>query len=386
VAQNDAQWRGRNRDGVYQEKNLLKKWADDGPKLLWHFDETGKGFSSVVVAADRIFTTGMFDDKGFVLALDLTGKFLWKTEYGKEWTESWPGSRTTPTFLDDKLYLASSFGLATCVDAKKGKILWQIDLQKEYGATPPKWGITESPLIIGEKVIFTTGSPEANMVALNRNDGKKIWASKGKGELTAYCSPVLIDHKGKKIIVTHTANSILGINPESGDVIWTSPKTNKWSVHANTPVYSDGQIYCVSGYGSGGVMLKLSDDGTQVTELWKNTSLDNQMGGVILYNGNIYGSGQDNKSWQCLDWKTGAVKYTSTAIGKGAVIFNDGLLYCYSDKGELALMKPTETAFELISKFNISLGSDWHWAHPVINNGILYMRHGNVLMAYSIKE
>lgn len=383
-AQFDSQWRGKNRDGVYNETGLIKQWPADGPKILWHYDELGKGFASAVIANDKIITCGMIDSTGYVFALDLKGNLLWKTAYGPEWTVSWPGCRSTPTVFENKIYVNSSFGIAVCLNAADGKILWSIDMEKIFKAKPPKWGITESPLIVDDKVIFSTGAKESNIVALNRLDGKTIWTSPGEGDLTAYCSPLLIDHKGKKIICTLTANSVLGIEPETGKVLWTYPKKNKWSVHANTPLYHDGQIYLVSGYGSGGIMLKLAEDGNSVTELWTNTTLDNQMGGVVLINGNLFGSGQDTKTWQCLDWKTGVMKYQTDLLGKGVTIANDGLLYCYSDKGDFALVKPTENAFEIISKIKITLGSDYHWAHPVIKDKILYMRHGNVLIAYSL--
>ncbi|MEI7595634.1 MAG: PQQ-binding-like beta-propeller repeat protein [Bacteroidota bacterium] len=383
-AQIESQWRGINRDGVYTETGLIKQWPADGPKILWHFDELGKGYSSAVIYNDKIVTCGMLESTGYVFGLDLKGNLLWKTAYGPEWAESWPGCRSTPTVFDNKVYIGSSYGIAVCLNIADGKILWSVDMSKEFGAKPPKWGIVESPLIIDDKIIFSAGGEEKNIVALNRIDGKTIWTSAGAGELTAYCSPLLINHKGKKIICTLTASTVLGIDPETGKVLWTFPKKNQWSVHANTPLYHDGQIYVVSGYGSGGIMLKLSDDGNSVTKVWENTTLDNQMGGVVLLNGYLYGSGQNNKSWQCLDWKTGAMVYESKELGKGVTIANDGLLYCYNDKGDFSLVKPGETAFEIISKTKVALGEEYHWAHPVIKDKILYMRHGNVLIAYSL--
>ncbi|PKP21139.1 MAG: alcohol dehydrogenase [Bacteroidetes bacterium HGW-Bacteroidetes-21] len=384
-AQFETQWRGLNRDGVYHETGLIKAWPADGPKILWHFDDLGKGYSSAVVVGDKIITSGMEDTTGFVYALDLSGCFLWKTAYGRDWTESWPGARSTPTIFENKIYVVNSYGIVSCLDIADGKVVWTVDMEKEFGAKPPKWGIVESPIIVDDKVIFATGGKKDNIVALDRQTGKMIWTSPGAGDLTAYCSPLLFTHNGKRIMCTLTANTVLGIEPETGKVMWTYPKKNTWSVHANTPVYFDGQIYVVSGYGSGGIMLKLSEDGNSITELWTNTTLDNQMGGVVLLNGNIYGSGQNNKSWQCLDWKTGVMKYQTDAIGKGVTIANDGLLYCYSDKGDFSLVKPGENSFEIISKIKITLGSEYHWAHPVIKDGILYMRHGNVLIAYSLK-
>ncbi|MFZ4398450.1 MAG: PQQ-binding-like beta-propeller repeat protein [Bacteroidales bacterium] len=383
-AQFDSQWRGANRDGVYNETGLIKKWPAEGPKVLWHFDELGKGFTSAVIYNDKIICSGMLESTGYIFALDLKGNLVWKTAYGLEWTDSWPGCRSTPTVFDNKIYVSSSFGKAVCMNVADGKIIWNIDMNKDFDAKPPKWGIVESPLIVDEKVIFTTGGKEQNIVALNRLDGKTIWTSKAAGELTAYCSPLLINHHSKKIICTLTENSVLGIEAVTGKVLWTYPKKNTWSVHANTPLYFDGQIYVVSGYGSGGIMLKLADDGNSVSEVWSNTSLDNQMGGVVLLNGCLYGSGQNNKTWQCLDWKTGVLKYQTSDLGKGVTIANDGLLYCYSDKGDFSLVKPTETAFEIINKIKITMGSDYHWAHPVIKNKILYLRHGNVMIAYSL--
>lgn len=384
TAQTVEQWRGINRDGVYNEKNLLKKWPAEGPKMLWHFDELGKGYSSPIITKDRIYITGAIGGKGYVFALDLNGKKIWSTEYGPEWEDSYPGTRTTPTFSENKLYIHSAQSLAVCFDATTGKIIWSVDLQKTFAAEIPKWGIAESPLVYDDKVIFSGGGKESNIVALNKNDGKTIWTSKGKGDKSAYCSPYIIDHKGKKILITMTADNILGIDPASGNLIWSYPKTNRWSVHPNTPTYKDGMLYCVSGYGSGGIMLKLSDDGTKVTEVWKNTTLDNQMGGVVLLDGFIYGSGQNDVAWQCVDWKTGEVKYKSKDLSKGCLVAADGMLYAYGEKGEIALLNPTPTGFEFAGRFKVELGLEQHWAHPVICNGILYVRHGNVLMAYAV--
>ncbi len=384
-AQNIIQWRGDNRDGIYNETGLMKKWTENGPKILWHFDELGKGYSSPIITPEKIFITGMINGKGNLFALDLNGKLLWKTEYGTEWDESYPGTRTTPTLYDNKLYINSSYGLAICFDAASGKILWSVDLMKAFKGTVPKWGIAESPLVFDDKVVFSAGGEDANIVALNKENGQTIWTSKGKGDKSAYCSPHLITHNGNKLLITMTADHILGIDPQKGDLIWSYEKKNKWSVHPNTPIYKDGLLYCVSGYGSGGVMLKLSDDGKSVSLVWKNETLDNQMGGVVLLEDKIYGSGHNNVEWHVLDWKTGNEKFKTKEIAKGTIIASDGMLYVYSDKGELGLLQPTEAGFNIVSRVKITLGAEQHWAHPVIKNGIFYVRHGNVLIAYSVK-
>jgi outer membrane protein assembly factor BamB len=186
------------------------------------------------------------------------------------------------------------------------------------------------------------------------------------------------------VLVTHTANSIIGVDAANGSLLWRHEHTNKWSVHPNTPIYSEGYLYCFSGYGKGGVMLKVSDDGKTITEVWKDSRLDNQMGGAVLLNGRIYGSGQNSRTWLCLDWKTGRELYAEKIAGNGNIVFADGMLYCYGDNGEVCLVKPTETGFSKVSSFKVPYGANQHWAHLVVSGKKLYVRHGTSLMVYSL--
>jgi outer membrane protein assembly factor BamB len=160
--------------------------------------------------------------------------------------------------------------------------------------------------------------------------------------------------------------------------------TNKWDVHPNTALYSDGFVYCVSGYGKGGVKLRLSEDGSSVEEVWTNSTLDNQMGGVILHEGRLYGAGHDNRQFICLDWETGEELHSTRDFQRGNTIFADGLLYFYDERGKVGLIQPQEKGFTMISEFEVTYGERQHWAHLVIEDKKLYVRHGNALMVYSI--
>jgi outer membrane protein assembly factor BamB len=384
-SQDFAQWRGKNRDGIYNETGLLKTWPAEGPKLLWHFDELGEGHSSAAITSDMVYTSGTSNGNGFVIALDNSGKTIWKTEYGKEWMESWNGVRTTPMISEGKIYIESGYGLVACMDAKSGKILWSVDLIKDYGAQNIQWGMTENLLLDGEKLICTPGGTDANVIAIDKKTGKLIWKSKANGEKSAYCSPIAIIYGGKSIIVTHTANHIIGINSADGTLLWMYSWPNQWSVHPNTPLFQNGQLFCSSGYGQGAVMLQLADDGASVKELWTNKTLDCQLGGFVQVEGRIYGAGSASRKWVCLDWKTGKELGLSTELGKqGNVIYADGLLYCYSEDGNVLLVQPKADGFGIISKFKVPYGEKQHWAHLVIANKKLYVRHGASLMVYSI--
>ena len=385
-AQNTTiQWRN-DRTGVYNETGLLKKWADTGPQLLWHFDELGEGHSSVAIDNDKIYITGMTKDVGYLYVLDLNGKLLNKKEYGKEWDKSYNGTRATVTINDGKLYIYSGTGNLICMEQNSLKILWKKNIETDWGGKNIKWGVNESPLIVNEKIIITPGGNEKNVVALNKNDGSLIWSCSGEGDLSAYCSPLYIEDQQVPQVVTMTTNHILGIDIKTGKKLWSYENKNKWSVHANTPIYSDGMILCTSGYGKGSTMLRFVNGGHSVEEVWKLSDIDSRIGAMVKLGNYVYGSGDSNKYWFCVEWKTGKIQYKDNSLTPGVTIAADGMLYCYSEKGDMALVKATPEKFDIISKFKITMGTDQHWAHPVIYKGVLYVRHGNTLMAYSIKN
>ena len=386
VAQDMAQWRGNNRDGIYNESGLLKTWPETGPQLVWHFDSIGDGHSSAAVTKDRIYTAGTIGGIGYIFSFSIDGKLVYKIPYGEEWTESWPGVRSTPLIYDGKIYFISGFGKLVCMSAGNGANIWVVDVMKDFHGRNIKWGITENLLIDGNKLFCTVGGVDTNVVAFDRNNGKVIWVSKGNGEKSAYCSPMMISLPERKVFVTQTENSIIGLDAETGKLLWHIDQPNKWSVHANTPIYRDGSLFCASGYGKGGVMLKVAPDGSSVREMWRNALMDPKFGGFVVVNGNIYGSDDSNKSWLCLDWKTGKELYSEKITNKGNIIFADGMLYCYGENGEVVLAEPQPAGFKKISAFKVPLGSNQHWAHLVIANGRLYVRHGNSLMVYDVRK
>ncbi len=385
TAQTPTKWRGENNNGIYNETGLLKEWPANGPEILWHFDGLGEGHSSPSFANGVIYVSTMIDSIGYIYVLSQDGKLKWKAPYGKEFFNSYPGARTSPVIVGDLLYIYSGKGVLTCMSATDGEIKWTKDSFNDFDGKNITWGVTETVAVNGDLVYVTPGGKKNNVVALNRFNGDLVWSSEGEGELSAYCSPLLVELPARTLFVTMTADHILGIDAATGEMLWAYPQTNRWKVHANTPVFYDGGLFCFSGYGQGGVRLDLAEDGASVKKVWFKTELDSRMGGIVVVDGYLYGSGDKARQWRCVDWKTGEEKYVSKEIGKGVVIYADGMLYCYSDKGELALVEATPEGFNLISKTKVELGTAQHWAHPVINNGRLFVRHGDVLIAYKIK-
>jgi outer membrane protein assembly factor BamB len=245
--------------------------------------------------------------------------------------------------------------------------------------------MTESPLIVGDKIFITPGGKKYNVVALNKNTGELIWRSEGERMPSTYCSPLYIDSYPIPIIVTNTERFIIAFNANTGEKLWSHPLTNRYNIHPNTPIYDNGMLFVTTGYGSGSLMLRLTNGGRAVEQVWTNNA-DNQMGGAVKMGDRVFTSGHRNRGFYCIDWHTGEIKYRVDQVSPSAIIAADGLLYVYSDRGEMALVKPNPDSFELVSIFNVTLGTNQHWAHSVIHDGVLYIRHGDALMAYKVKD
>lgn len=384
-AQEHSIWRGPQGNGSYPENGLLRSWPAAGPDILWTFEGLGEGFSSPVVVSNTIYISGMEGETGYVYALSNDGKLLWKAPYGTEFFESYPGSRSTPVIAGNLLYQYSGKGVVTCMDASNGTIKWTKDLFSEYKGRNLQWGVTETFAIDGDKLFVTPGGPDHTIIALNRMNGALIWSTKIQGDLSAYCTPLIVKLPGRTLLVTHVEKHIAGLDANSGKLLWTYPHTNEWNIHANTPIYHDGAVFCFSGYGQGGVKLKLSPDGSSITPEWKSKSMDNRIGGAVLVNGFIYGSGDKNRYWMAIDWKTGEEKFQAKGLANGAVIACDGLLFGYTERGELFMAKADPSGWQILGQTRVAKGTAQHWAHPVIDRGRLLVRHGNTLMAYKIK-
>jgi outer membrane protein assembly factor BamB len=394
TAQTIVQWRGTDRNGIYNEKNLLKSWPAEGPKLLWTNEAIGNGFGSESVTSDRIYLTGENDSIAYLYALDLKGNQIWKSDFGREWVKTYRGSRSQPTVVDDLIYVCSGLGNIACFDAKTGTRKWLVEKIKDLHGRPLLHGHSESPLVVGDKVIVTPGGKDTNVVALNRMTGKIIWVSKGKSDRPGYNAPLLIKLPQRNLIVMFTAYNLLGLDEKTGELLWSHEQDNtpiakrqpgEGDTHGNTVWYENGFIYYIAGDGNGAVKLSLSADGKQIKQVWRNPAIDNFMGGFIKLGDKIYTCTSGRKDLKCIDANTGKA-LDSLKVGVGTLIYADKMLYYYNQKGEVNLIRPAPEKMELVSTFKITKGALEHFSHPVISNGVFYLRHGKVLMAYNIKE
>ena len=379
---------GINHDNISPDRGLLKAWPAEGPKLLWSHNKCGKGYASVTIADGMIFTAGSLTSKDTITALDFSGKILWQAENGKSYTGSNPGERSTPVWSDGMVYQISGLGILGAFDAKTGKGVWSLELKgSETKGSAGTWGYAESVTIDGNNLICMPGGKNMLCLALDKKTGKKIWETESTGDNAGYCSGIIVDYKGKRLLLTMSAKYAVGIDPKTGKLLWKFAYETAWDVHATTPVFLNGLVYITSGYGTEDKCLKLDDSLSAVTELWSGKNIDNHHGGVVMVNGYIYGFGDKNKGLHCIDMKTGKKLWTEKSVGKGSLTYADGMLYCYSETGGLVtLVEANPGQFKQAGQFKTpSEGKDPFWNHPVVAGGKLFLRHENDLFVYDVK-
>jgi outer membrane protein assembly factor BamB len=388
--QNIAQWRGSNRDGIYDEQQLMKSWPESGPQLLWYTENIGDGYGSLAVTSDKLFVNGKIDSLSYTFAFDLKGSLLWKAPNGIEFTgngypSNFPGARSTPTVVNDLVYVSSAQGRIACLETKTGKETWTVNMIHDFKGVMDQHGYCESLMVDDDNVYCLPGGVNVNVAAINRFTGKTVWTSKALGDTATYCSPLIIKLPARNILVTFSGHNLIGLDTKTGELLWSHRQVyHQYHQQCNTPIYSDGYIYYIAGEGNGAVKLELSADGKNIKEIWRNSQIQNVFNGFIKINNALFSPDKSQKL-KCLDTKNGQV-VDSLRMSKGGLIFADQMLYCYSDNGDINLIKLTGTKMEIVSKFKCDKGTKEHFAHPVIHNGVLYIRHGKALLAYDIKQ
>ena len=385
------QWHGSNRDNISTETGLLASWPTDGPPLVWTATELGGGFASVAVVGDKIFTTGDFTNEACVLALNVkTGKQLWQSPLGKRGGgNGFPGPRATPTVDGAFVFALGQYGDLVCLHTTDGKEVWRKNLATDFGGKMMSdWGYSDSPLVLGDKLLCTPGGKDGTVIALNKNTGAVIWRSSELTDKAAYSSLVITKLAGVSQVVVLTGEHLAGIDPDTGKLLWSALRTGATAV-APTPVCKDDCVFVTSGYKIGCNLFKITRAGKefQATEMYTNTEMINHHGGVVLVGENVYGF-SDGKGWTCLNFKTGESVWNSKDFGKGTLLCADGHLYLRSETGgAMALIEATPTGWKETGRFTPPDSSAKNtWAHLVVSNGQLFIRDKDKLFCYNIKK
>gem|GEM_PF-114858 len=390
AVQDWPQFRGANRDNISRETGLLASWPEDGPAVAWTARGFGEGYSSVSISRGRVLSMGNVDDGEYLIAVDLqNGREVWKTRTGRPFREgAGNGPRSTPTIDGDRVYALGANGDLVCANFETGRIEWQRNILQDFGGSNIQWGICESVLIDGEKLICTPGGRRATMVALNKNTGSDLWlAQVPTSPSAAYSSPIAVEVGGVRQYVNYTQGGVVGVRARDGMVMWGQRESANGTANCSTALFEDNAVFTSSGYGTGGALFRLaSRNGVTASQVAYTTrEMENHHGGMVALNGHLYGS-SDPGILRCIDMNSGRVKWQNRSVGKGSLTLADGHLYVRSEGGAVALVEASPDSYNEKGRFEPQRRAGRPaWAHPVVADGKLFLRDQDTLTVFDIK-
>jgi FOG: WD40-like repeat len=377
------QWRGPNRDGISKETGLLKQWPAEGPSLVWKASGAGGGYSSFAVANGKLYTMGLRGEREYVIAFDIaTGKEAWSTAHGSAFrNDQGDGPRGTPTVDGDRVYALGGSGDLTVLDARTGKIVWSKNVLTEFGGSNLRWGISESPLVLGNKVLVNAGGSGASIVALNKADGSLIW--KSQSDRAGYSSAIPLELNGTTQVVFFTGRRAVGLDAKDGRLLWEYEKPSNQTANVATPVARGNRVFLSSGYGTGGGVVEIKAD-NKAQEIWFTRDMRNHHSSSVLIGDYLYGFSESILT--AIRFDTGEIAWRDRSVGKGSLVYADGNLYCFSEDGVVGLVEATPTGYKEKGRFRIVQGNLKTWTHPVVVGGRLYLRDQDTIYAYDVRQ
>ncbi len=379
-------WRGPERDGLSRETGLLAKWPPGGPPLAWTASGLGSGFSSLSTSNGLVFTQGQRDGKQYLIALDeATGRKRWEVAHGSAYGNNrGDGPRGTPTVDGDRVYALAADGSLICVNAATGERLWSTNLLQRFGGSNIRWGLSETPLVDGDRLIVNAGGRGASIVALDKNNGNVLW--KSQSDEAGYSSAVVSEVEGLRQYVVLTGEAAVGVSTENGELFWRYDRVSNRTANIATPIVEGNHVFVSSDYGTGCALLRLSRQGNRIKadEVYFNRDMRNHYSSSVLLGDYLYGF--SSSILTAMKFATGEVAWRDRSVGKGQVIFADGRLYLFGEGGVAGMAEATPAGYREISRFEIPRVSSLPtWALPAIARGNLYLRDQGSLYCYNIR-
>jgi len=380
------QWRGPKRDGISGERGLLKDWPAAGPPVAWRATGSGTGYSSFSAAKGRLYTLGARTGTEYLMAYDAeSGKKLWEIPHGRRFSnDQGDGPRSTPTVDGDRLYTFGASGDLSVVEAATGKVFWKMNLLEKFGGSNIRWGLSESPLVLADRILVSPGGSGAAIVALSKTDGSVIW--KSLRDEPGYSSAVLHEANGVREAIYFTGERALGVDVETGKLLWSYNQVANQTANIATPIVRGNYVFLSSAYGTGAALLELTPAPNKVTarQVYFSRDMRNHHASSVLIGDYLYGF--SDSILTAMKFDSGQVAWRDRSVGKGSVVFADERLYLYSEQGVVGLAEANPAGYREHGRFQIRSGNAPTWSHPVVSNGKLFIRDQDNIYAFDVRQ
>lgn len=368
-------------------------WPSGQPRPLWKISCAG-GFGSFITGDGKAYTVipqkAGGSTRETVVALDSsTGRVIWEAPFGvaaydgggdrgASGNDGGDGPRATPAYHDGRVFVFGGAFDLHAIEAATGRIIWERDLIKDFGAKPIRWSNAAAPLVAGDRVLVAGGSSGQCYLAFRATDGEVLW--KTGSDRVSHATPVLATIHGQEQALFLVDRGLVALDPANGRELWHYPFAWRTSIGASPVVWND-IVHCTAGYGVGGAAVRVThDDKTwAVKELWRsrgNGDTAAHWSTPVAHEGYLYGcyghGEYGTASFKCIDIRTGKVAWEESGFGHGAVILVGNRLLATTDFGRLTVIDPDPSAYRETARADVIDGKCW--ASPAFSDGRLLLR------------
>jgi outer membrane protein assembly factor BamB len=359
-------WRGPNRNSIVSDSDWDPTVLSGEVEYKWQAN-VGLGFSSVSVMDGLLYTAGYRNNVNTIYCLDLeTGSKVWEFSYNSR-PSSYAGPKTAPAIVDGTVYFFGQEGHLHALDAKKGKLIWEKYLPRDFDAPPPMWWYSSSPVIVENRLILNA---RKSGIAINKNTGEKIWTSE-QGR-PGYATAVLFEND--TLVALFSSRALYAVDARNGKVVWSFPWITNPDVHAADPLVVGNQVFISSNYGRGCALIDFTDNKPHV--VWENTNMASHFSGFVYIEGHIYGNSGNAISrrgaFRCIDIETGEIQWSEN-LGIGSLTAIGDKLILLNDRGRISVAEINPEAYREISFAELPQGL--YWSPPVFARGYLLIRN-----------
>ncbi|MEE3203184.1 MAG: PQQ-binding-like beta-propeller repeat protein [Acidobacteriota bacterium] len=424
-AEDWPQWRGANRDAVWNDSGVVDRFPDDGLTVKWSMPVRG-GFAGPAVADGRVFVLDYQETPGsrtmdgnerLVVFDEETGALLWQ--------QKWPatyrnlqfkfatGPRAVPTVDENRVYTLGAAGMLSCFDTETGDLLWRVDTVTDYDSTVPVQGTSQAPIVEGNLLVAAVGGePDAKVVAFDKVTGDEVWRSLDNISETGYSAPIVIDAGGVRQLILWHATAITSLNPETGEIYWNQDFTIGGGMAITTPVRS-GRYLVVSQFFNGSMMLALNPDRPDARVLWQGRNrgelpdqtdtLHSIISTPIVIDDHLYGIGSYGEL-RGIDARNGERVWESEQMNEqdrwatAYFVRHRDRYFVVNDSGELILARFKPDGYEELDRTHLlrpttrtrgGISGRYRdravlWAHPAFANQHIVVRNDETVVRLSL--
>lgn len=398
-----ADWphmRGPHLNGHASTDAVALEALPDDPKVVWRLDATD-GFAAPIVVDNKVIYGDYQKRKEAFHAVELdTGKPLWSDALDDPHKDGFgTGPRCAPVSDGTIVLTQSCKGELHCLDLETGKLLWEKNYLKDFGAHyagetgktqgGARHGYGASPCIDGEHVIALASGPGAGIVCLDKRSGEVVW--KSQSDQAAYAPPIVKKVAGIEQVICFTVQGALGLRRDNGELLWRVPLTTDYGRHIAIPVvYRD--LVIVGSHQVGLRAIRLKPDGNRgltAEEAWKHDAdLGPNIASPIGIDDHLYVMAK--KQVHCLEAQSGKIKWsqsgnvpTEERRAFAAFIGLGDTILMLNAMGELIHFKANPDAYQEIGRAQVC---GKNWCHPAYANGRLVVRDARKLSCVSLVE